>query len=118
VTDSNTTGENLDLEIALSHVGGDLDLLSELASLFLQDYPRLLAEMQDAIRQGSDSDLERAAHTLKGRLAFFGVLKVRDQALALEMMGRTHNSVQAASAFAEIESEMACILPEFAALVN
>lgn len=118
MTDSNATGENLDLEIALSHVGGDVELLSELASLFLQDYPRLLAEMQDAIRQGNDSDLERAAHTLKGRLAFFGILKVRDQALALEMMGRTHNAAQTASAVAEIESEMARILPEMAALVK
>ena len=106
----------MDWEIALEHVGGDRELLAELVTVFLQDYPRLKSEAQQAIAQGDHSRLERAAHTLKGRLAFFGIHKVRDQAAALELMGRTNDVSRATQAWAEIESEMIRVLIELHSL--
>lgn len=104
--------------IALSHVDGDRELLAELAALFLKDYPRLLEEMRKGILQSDFSGLERGAHTLKGRLAFFGILRVREMALGLEMMGRGHDLAQAGQSLAAIETEMKGVLPEFEALVR
>lgn len=113
MTDPSIDRRKLDLDIALSHVDGDLQLLGELAALFLQDYPRLRDELRDSISKKDPASLERAAHTLKGRLAFFGIQKVREQALGLEMIGRAQNLAQAPQSLSEIETEMESILPEF-----
>jgi HPt (histidine-containing phosphotransfer) domain-containing protein len=110
--------KNMDLGIALSHVDGDRQLLAELAELFSQDYPRLLEEIRSSIPKIDFSALERGAHTLKGRLAFFGIHRVRDMASDLEIMGRTGNLSQAMQSLKIIEVEMERILPEFDALAR
>jgi HPt (histidine-containing phosphotransfer) domain-containing protein len=110
--------KKLNLDVALSHVDGDMQLLAELAALFVQDYPRLMEEMRSSISTADSSTLERAAHTLKGRLAFFGIQKAREQASELEMLGRTQNLTHAAQSLAKIEAEMESILPEFEALAR
>jgi len=118
MTDSNKANREMDLDIALSHVDGDIQFLAELAELFLQDYPRLMEEMRHSILQSNHSDLERTAHTLKGRLAFFGLNRMRDKLFGLEMMGRERNSTNSKRLLAEIESAMERILPEFTSLVR
>jgi two-component system, sensor histidine kinase and response regulator len=100
----------LDLSVALAHVGNDRQLLAELAAMFIQDYPRLRDEARGAIAKGDAPTLERAAHTLKGRLAFFGIRKAREQATALETIGRTGDLSQAKQALAGVESEMKSVL--------
>jgi HPt (histidine-containing phosphotransfer) domain-containing protein len=118
MTDSSKANREMDLDIALSHVDGDIQFLAELAELFLQDYPRLMEEMRYSIVQGNHSDLERAAHTLKGRLAFFGLNRMRDMLFGLEMLGRERKSGNSKQVLAEIESAMERILPEFTSLVR
>ncbi|HTY64255.1 MAG TPA: Hpt domain-containing protein [Acidobacteriota bacterium] len=118
MTDSDKAKKEMDLEIALSHVDGDIQFLAELAELFLQDYPRLVEEMRRAILQNNHSELERAAHTLKGRLAFFGLNAMRDRLFTLETMGRERDSASTKQVLAEIESAMGRILPEFTILVR
>jgi two-component system, sensor histidine kinase and response regulator len=103
----------IDWTIALVHVDGDKQLLAELAVMFVQDCPRLLMEARESIAQMDHSKLERAAHTLKGRLAFFGIHDLRDKALRLETMGRAQLSDQAPELLAEIETEIEFIIPGF-----
>jgi HPt (histidine-containing phosphotransfer) domain-containing protein len=110
--------KEMDLDIALSHVDGDRQLLAELAALFLQDYPRLLEEIRESIPKADFAVLERGAHTLKGRLAFFGIQRIREMALGLEIMGRKHDLSQAGQSLAAIEEEMQGILPQFEDLVR
>jgi two-component system, sensor histidine kinase and response regulator len=109
---SKNTGQTLDLDTALVHVDGDPQLLAELAVLFIQDYPRLREEARESILKGDCASLERAAHTLKGRLAFFGIFKGREQTLALEMMGRNHDLSGAEQVLADIDMEMESVLIE------
>ena len=54
-----------DREAALAMVGGNDELLSQVAGLFLDDCPRLLATIDEAIRQADPAALERSAHTLR-----------------------------------------------------
>jgi HPt (histidine-containing phosphotransfer) domain-containing protein len=108
----------MDYSIALAHVENDLQLLAELAALFVQDYPRLVQETRDSIALNDYARLERAAHTLKGRLDFFGIKQVREQALGLETMGRMHDLTGAKEALAVIEREMKHILPEIESLTK
>jgi two-component system, sensor histidine kinase and response regulator len=85
---SNSPQSVLDREAALSRVGGDDELLHEIAQIFLDDYPRSLAELREAAGRGDARTVERAAHGLKGAAANFGARPVVDAALAIETMGR------------------------------
>ena len=116
MTGSEKAKKDMDLGIALSHVDGDRQLLAELAELFLQDYPRLLEEIRNSIPKADFVTLERGAHTLKGRLAFFGIQRIREMALALEEMGKTHDIARASQSLVAIQNEMEGILPEFESL--
>jgi two-component system, sensor histidine kinase and response regulator len=106
----------IDWTVAMSHVDDDMQLLAELAAMFVQDCPRLLRESRESIGQNDHSGLERAAHTLKGRLAFFGINDLRDKALRLEMMGRMQIAGEGVELLAEIETDIESITPEFIAL--
>jgi HPt (histidine-containing phosphotransfer) domain-containing protein len=59
------------METALERVGGDYALFQEISVLFMQEYPALQADMENAIRDTKSHDLMVAAHTLKGSLATF-----------------------------------------------
>jgi two-component system, sensor histidine kinase and response regulator len=114
-----TTPENaLDINVALAHVDGDAEFLSELAAMFVQDYPRLIEELHQGILQSDCAVVERAAHTLKGRLAFFGITRLRDTLLSLESMGRENDLSRAPQLLADTEAAMKSILLEFEALTR
>lgn len=81
----------LNLQVALDRVGGDSELLAEVARLFLMDSPRSMGEIRKAIDEGDAKLLEREAHSLKGSASNFGAQPVVDAALALEQMGRAGN---------------------------
>ena len=57
----------LDLALALEEVDGDEELLREMAQVFLEDHPRLMATLREAVAACDPERLRRAAHTLKGR---------------------------------------------------
>jgi HPt (histidine-containing phosphotransfer) domain-containing protein/CheY-like chemotaxis protein len=95
----------VDTTIMLSRLGGDQNLLRELLDAFLQDCPRLLGEIRDAIQAGDATALNEAAHSLKGMLAFFEVHSVTAAALRLEALGREGNLSEAMAAFRDLEKE-------------
>jgi HPt (histidine-containing phosphotransfer) domain-containing protein len=109
---------SLNIDIALEHVGGDRELLSELARMFVQDYPQLIEHAAEGIRQKNYSLLERTAHTLKGRMAFFGISRLRDSLTKLEEMGQEQDLSQADPMLLEIKTEMNSILPEIEILIR
>src|SRR5690242_16470997 len=80
-------GKGLDRDLALSRVGGDAGLLQEIAALFIEDYPKVLAELQAAAARGDAKGAERAAHGLKGTVANIGAQAAVDSSFRLEQMG-------------------------------
>ncbi len=108
----------MDLSIALAHVEGDLQLLAELAAMFVCDYPRFLDEAHESILRSDYATVEREAHTLKGRMAFFGILPLSEKAFELEMMGRKQDLSRALQLLSEIDAEMKSILPQFESLAR
>ena len=108
----------LDYDTVLVYVDGDVQLLSELAEFFLQDYSRLMGEARNAILQVDCAGLERAAHTMKGRLAFFGINRLREEIAGLESMGRERQMTGALPLLDKFETEMTAILPEFKSLIR
>jgi HPt (histidine-containing phosphotransfer) domain-containing protein len=73
----------------LARVGGDRELLAEISRLFVDDAPRHLAKIRDALSAQDGEALRRAAHGLKGAAANFDAEAVVQAARALEEMGRT-----------------------------
>jgi HPt (histidine-containing phosphotransfer) domain-containing protein len=78
----------LDRHVALSRVGGDEELLKEIAAIFLDDYPKGLAEIREALAGGDAKKLESAAHSMKGSVGNFGAQAAVESAFRLEQMGR------------------------------
>src|ERR1044071_1881420 len=106
----------LDRAMALSRVGGDLDLLKEIAVLFLDEYPRELDEIREALSSGDAKTLERTAHGLKGAVANFGARAAVDAAFLLEQSGRAQKLEQAPHVLAELERALAVLHAELASL--
>ncbi|HWE35348.1 MAG TPA: response regulator [Isosphaeraceae bacterium] len=102
----------------LGHFDGDGDLLGEIAALFVEDAPRLRAEIAAAVDRGDGPALQLASHTLKGALTHFGVEAACDEARALELMGRDANLSLAPAAMARLERHLDRIVPALAGLAR
>jgi HPt (histidine-containing phosphotransfer) domain-containing protein len=108
----------------LARVGGDVELLREIAALFLESYPRLLAEIRRAIALSHSANLTRAAHTVKGAVSSFAAHTAFEAARRLEFMGRngdlTHfdGRDRAERTYAELEEAIRCLMPAVAAIVK
>jgi HPt (histidine-containing phosphotransfer) domain-containing protein len=110
------TGCILDREVALSRVGGDLELLKEIAVLFLENYQAWLGELREAAARGDPKGVESTAHGLKGSVANFGAQTVVDAALRLETMGRGRDLTGVSQSLAALESALAALRPELESL--
>ncbi len=101
---------------ALGHVGGNPAFLGELARLFLDEGPRLLAAIRDAVARRDGPGLALAAHTLKGSAGVFRAEAVYDAALRLEKIGRRADWGSEAEALAALESELSRLTAALAAV--
>ena len=107
---------SLDRQLALSRVGGDVELLREIAVLFLDECPRALLEIHQAVALEDAAKLENAAHSLKGSVANFGASAAVAAALRLEQMGRVQQLVDAPEALRALEQALSVVCAELSAL--
>jgi two-component system sensor histidine kinase/response regulator len=91
---------------------GDPDFLAEIVNLFLETYPGLLSEIENAVSMKDAPALGRAAHTMKGAVANFGARAVVDQAKALEMMGNSGDLASADDAAQSLRALMLKLVPQ------
>ena len=106
----------LERATALARVGGDLDLLKEIAALFLEEYPRELDEIRKAVATSNSHMLERSAHGLKGSVANFGARAAVDAAFQLEQFGKAGKLDQASVVLADLERALAQLHVELSAI--
>jgi len=100
------TAEAMDRDLARERLGGDSELLAELAGLFLDECPRLLSDIRSAVARQDGKALERAADSLKGSVANFAAAAAMEAAAALAQMGRQGHLQRAAEACAALEAEI------------
>jgi CheY-like chemotaxis protein/HPt (histidine-containing phosphotransfer) domain-containing protein len=106
----------LDRETALARVGGDAQLLRQVACLFLEESPRWLREIRDALARRDADRLRLFAHSLKGSLGTFGARVAFDAAQRLEALGRARDLDQAEPTCAALEEALRRLQPELMAL--
>jgi len=80
------TAPPFDEALALQSVGGDRELLGEIIDAFLDECPRLTAELAAAIKSGDAVVARRAAHTLKGALSTLGASEAGSAAQHIETL--------------------------------
>lgn len=105
-----------DRAVALSRVGGDADLLKEIAVLFLDDYPKSLTELHAAVEAGDAKRLERTAHGLKGSVSNFGARPAVDAAFQLETMGRMQKLAEVEHVLHTLELALGALRSELESL--
>ncbi|HME00706.1 MAG TPA: response regulator [Terriglobia bacterium] len=101
-----SAAEAMDRDAARERLGGDSELLVELAGLFLDECPRLLSEIRCAVARRDGKALERAADSLKGSVANFAAATAMEAAASLAQMGRQNHLEPAPEACAALEAEI------------
>jgi two-component system, sensor histidine kinase and response regulator len=92
---------------ALNRIGGDEELLQELCQIFLDESPKLLQKLRQAVTDGDSDGVMRAAHSLKGESSYLGASATSQAARQLEEMGRSKDLSRAGDTVAVLEREVA-----------
>ena len=92
---------------ALERTGEDAQLLREMAELFIEDTPTLLAVMEQALADEDAEGVACAAHTLKGSVSNFAAKEATLAALNVETAGREGDLAEAAKAFEVLKEHTA-----------
>ncbi len=96
----------LDWAAALKAVGGDEEILRDLAGVFLETSPRWLEELGAAVARRDVAVVRRLGHTMKGSLSQLGATAARAAAERLETMGQGGDLGEAEEARAALEAEV------------
>ncbi len=96
----------------MSRLEGDEQLGSEIIEMFVQECPKLLQGVRQAVEQQSAPLLERAAHALKGSLGDIGAHQAGDAARDLEMMARNGNLDDTGDALTSLVCALDRLMPE------
>ena len=107
----------VDRAAALARVGGDMDLLREIAGVFLDEYSGTLADLRKAIEAADARKVERYAHALKGCISTFGTGPVFETALAIEQQGRSGDLTGISQKLSELDSGLTQMTAELQALI-
>jgi len=106
----------IDWLAAIAHLEGDVELLKEIAAMFLEQCPSLVSRMREAVAGMDPVEIERAAHTIKGSVGNFSAKAAFDAAMQLEKIGRDGTLDQAEAARVKLEDELERLKPALAAL--
>ena len=71
----------------LKQMSGD-DFINELIDTFLEDTPKMIAEIKSAYAANNIESFRRAAHSMKSNAATFGASQLAALAKELEMLGK------------------------------
>ena len=107
----------LDSAAALARVEGDKDTLVEMTNLFLEEKPKLLAAVREAVSRRDAKALEYAAHALKGSVGNFSAEGAFQAALNLEIMGRQGDLSGAREAYELLHVQIERLQPALQALI-
>jgi len=103
--------EVMDRTLALARVDGDENLLADLARIFCEEAPRMVAAIRAAVTQGDATALHRAIHSLTGCLSAFAARGASDAAANLDQLARTADLSAAGEACARLENEIERLMP-------
>jgi PAS domain S-box-containing protein len=96
-----------DAAAALERVGGDEKLLREIVQIFVEETPKLMVILRQALISDDVEQLESTAHSLKGELGYLGAASLSQKARELEESAQRRDLARAAALLSVFESEIA-----------
>jgi len=99
----------------IARLGGDEELARQLVTLFLDECPRMMAEVRDSVAQGTPELVRRAAHAFKGSVSNFLAEGPTVTAYALETIGRDGRTADAPAVLARLEIEVDALVAQLRA---
>jgi CheY-like chemotaxis protein/HPt (histidine-containing phosphotransfer) domain-containing protein len=106
-SEAKQTGSIFDMDDLLRRVDGDKEFLAEIVSLFLQDMPKQMNILAQALTDNDASLCYRQAHTIKGASANLGAKAMQIVASEIETAGRNGDMEGAAAAFEKLKDQFA-----------
>ncbi len=103
---NNESDPVLDLDGALTRLGGDKQLFADLAKYLFEDAPPLYKQLASAIAANDPEAVRSRAHALKGLVAGCGGVRTAKVAQQLEDAGSAANLTQAKLLLATLKSEL------------
>jgi len=99
--DSMPVAKVLNEKWLLNETKGNREFLKKLFAVFVEQQPKKIEEMRQAVQNGQFKELSFQAHTFKGAAATMGAIALKDQAHEVE---KTAKAEDAAKAKREIEA--------------
>jgi len=96
----------LDVEGTLARFGGDEELFREMASILLDDAPRVAQQLKVAVLARDPFAIQMKAHALKGLVAGCGGVRAAQSAQKLEDAGKDQRLDDTTQQLAELELEL------------
>lgn len=98
--------EGMDWNEVLKVARGNRELVDTIVAAALDEMPRLLTSIREAVAAGDHTALRLAAHTLKGSVQYFGASAVFEVACRLERLGQEDDLAAAPVALNRLETEL------------
>ena len=86
----------------LKQMSGD-DFINELIDTFLEDAPKMIAEIKSGLATNNAETFRRAAHSMKSNAATFGAGQLAALAKELEMLGKENKLNETGNRLATLE---------------
>lgn len=100
----------VDFATALRWVDGDHELLAELIEIFLEDCPRRLHELEQAVKEGNAIGVRQSAHSLNGMVAGFNTRSAQGLANEMEGLGKAGDLSKTSDLFPKLLREFARVM--------
>jgi two-component system sensor histidine kinase/response regulator len=94
----------------LNRLCGDVDLMTDVIAVFLEDCPARLAAIKDAVARRHAEDLRAEAHALKGIAANLSATGLFDAAQVLERIGAESRMLAAEGAWRQVSVEASNVI--------
>ncbi|MDY7000977.1 MAG: Hpt domain-containing protein [Thermodesulfobacteriota bacterium] len=94
----------LDKEGTLKRLQDDMEFLKILYGAFLEDLPKKLAALDEAVTGGETQMVQRTAHSLKGASATVGTPALREAALAMEIAAKEMDAEKVGTLHPELKT--------------
>jgi PAS domain S-box-containing protein len=94
-----------DMEALLDNIGGNKEALIEVVNIFLEDAPKQISAIENAIDENNFDGLAMTAHSLKGAARNFTADRLADCARLIEIAGRKKEQEKVPEYLSELQKE-------------
>ncbi len=108
----------INLDAALESMDHDRGILKAVLTAFIEEGPKLLDQMDEALRTDNQTDLRRTVHTLKGNCMILKLSELRDLSAQLERLASEGRLQEAIEPAAELRGKTIETLKQLQAYVD